>query len=537
MKKVFLFILLISAFYYAKAEENPIKVNSEIKKVTLFQRGAQIQRTAYFRAGSGAQKIIIEDLPYNVLANSLQVKGKGNFSILSINFSKNYLKKKEEIAAIKELKDSLEMLNRLKNTKNTKVQNLNKEETILMANQKIGGDQSGIDVNTLKNAMNFFRQKLSEINSEKLEIQRELRDIQENINRIQKQLNNSNARKQEPTGEVYVNIMAKSAVKGQLTVDFIVMNAGWTPIYDLRATTINKPVTLTYKANIYQRTGNNWEGIPVTISTGKANISNTQPKLDPVYVSFKSIPPPRKQAAPKTFQKRKQAPQEQVMYDKIEFEETVKEAKYVKSEVSTSQIHTEFTPEIHQTIYGNGNTQTIHLTEYEIDADYTYYCVPKKDKDAFLLARITKWEKYNLVPAKTNLFFEGKYVGNSYLDPSRASDTLEVSLGRDQNIVVQREKLKDFESDQFIGRNQRNTHEVNITIKNNKQEEVKLIVQDQIPVSTNEDIEVKPIRLSRARHNKGSGLLVWDMKLKPGEKEDLKIKFSIEYPKKKEINF
>lgn len=537
MKKLFFFTLLISCFFIAKAEENQIRVDSKIKKATLFQRGAQIQRAAFFQAGSGAQKIIIQDLPYNLLANSLQVEGKGNFSILSINFRKNYLKKKEEIAAIKELKDSLEMLKRQKNTKNTELQNLNKEETILLANQKIGGNQSGIDVNTLKNAMNFFRQKLNEINSGKLEIQREIKDIQGNINRIQNQLNNSNTRKQEPTGEIHVNIMAKSPVKGQLTVDFIVMNAGWKPIYDLRATTINKPVALTYKANIYQRTGNNWEGIPVTISTGKANISNTQPKLDPVYVSFKSVPPPRTQAAPKTFQRRKQAPQEQVMYDQMEIEDEAKEALFVKSEVTTSQIHTEFTPEIHQTIYGNGNVQTIHLTEYEIDADYTYYCVPKKDKDAFLLARITNWEKYNLVPAKTNLFFEGKYVGNSYLDPSRSSDTLEVSLGRDQSIVIQREKIKDFKSDQFIGRNQRNTHEINISAKNNKQEEISLIIQDQLPVSTNEDIEVKPIRLSRARHNQGSGLLEWDMKIKPGEKEDLKIKFSIEYPKKKEINF
>ena len=96
---------------------------------------------------------------------------------------------------------------------------------------------------------------------------------------------------------------------------------------------------------------------------------------------------------------------------------------------------------------------------YDLPAFYQYYCVPKIDKDAFLIANIVDWEKYNLLEGEANVFFEDTYVGKTLMDVRYASDTLEISLGRDKKVSVNREKIKDFTNKQFIGNNKEETRD------------------------------------------------------------------------------
>ena len=132
----------------------------------------------------------------------------------------------------------------------------------------------------------------------------------------------------------------------------------------------------------------------------------------------------------------------------------------------------------------------VEVQKYELDATYEYFAVPKVDPDAFLLARVTGWEKFNLLPGESNIFFMGTYVGKSYINPLSAMDTLDVSLGRDKAISLKREMIKDFTSDQFIGTNRRITKGWEMTIKNNKSKEIEIVIEDQFPISSNKEIVI-----------------------------------------------
>lgn len=183
------------------------------------------------------------------------------------------------------------------------------------------------------------------------------------------------------------------------------------------------------------------------------------------------------------------------------------------------------------TIKSDNKNYTVDIEFYDLPAIYQYYCVPKIDKDAFLIAKIIDWEKYSLLEGEANVFFEETYVGKTLLDVRYASDTLEISLGRDKKVSVNREKIKDFTTKQFIGNKKEETRTWKTTVKNNKNQEINMIVLDQVPVSTAEDIEVNVLNISGAKHDLETGEIKWEFTLKPVDKRELDLKYSVKYPK------
>lgn len=147
------------------------------------------------------------------------------------------------------------------------------------------------------------------------------------------------------------------------------------------------------------------------------------------------------------------------------------------------------------------------------------------------------WDNLNLIEGEANVYFENSFVGSTYLDPSSLLDTLEISLGKDERIVVERKKLKDFEERRFFGSKTRESLSFEISIRNTKSESIEIIIQDQIPVSTDESIKVSHKELSGGELNEQTGMITWRLKLAANEVKKLRLNFEIEYPKGKRINF
>ena len=201
-----------------------------------------------------------------------------------------------------------------------------------------------------------------------------------------------------------------------------------------------------------------------------------------------------------------------------------------------NQTSVEFEIKTLYTINSDNKSISVDIDHYNLDVDYEYYCVPKVDKDAFLLANIKDWEKLSLLEGEANIFFENTYVGKSILDVRYVTDTLSLSLGRDRNVNVKREKVKDMITKQFIGNKKEESRAWHISVKNNKKLPIKMVVFDQVPVSTNEDIEVTVENISGAALNKEKGEVKWNFELEPTGKKDLELKYKVKYPKERILN-
>lgn len=183
------------------------------------------------------------------------------------------------------------------------------------------------------------------------------------------------------------------------------------------------------------------------------------------------------------------------------------------------------------TIVSNGKPNTVGIKDYELPAYYEYYCAPKLDKDAFLTAQITGWEKFELIDGEANVYFENTYIGKSLIDLTNTDDTLQVSLGRDKNVVVDLVKTKEFTQRQVLGSNRIDKRAWEITVKNKKKQEINLVLQDRFPIPQNNEITVDNVDVAGSDFNKDTGILTWRMKLATGEEKKVSPKYSVKYPK------
>ena len=238
------------------------------------------------------------------------------------------------------------------------------------------------------------------------------------------------------------------------------------------------------------------------------------------------------------------SPKEKVL-DALQYRDVKNVDKLIKTRgasslsIPTAQVENQTTVDFEiktpYTIKSDNKNYMVDMEFYALPAFYQYYCVPKIDKDAFLIANIVDWEKYNLLEGEANVFFEDTYVGKTLMDVRYASDTLEISLGRDKKVSVNREKIKDFTNKQFIGNKKEETRAWKTTVKNNKTQAINMIILDQVPVSTIEEIEVTVQNDSGAKQDPETGEIKWEFELNPNDSKEFELKYSVKYPKHKKI--
>ena len=200
-----------------------------------------------------------------------------------------------------------------------------------------------------------------------------------------------------------------------------------------------------------------------------------------------------------------------------------------------NQTNIEFNIANPYTIPNDGKQYLVEIGNYDLNATFEYYVAPKLNTDVFLTSQIIDWNKYNFLSGEANLFFEGTYIGKSLLDTHASSDTLNLSLGVDKNIVVTRTLQKTLTQRQIIGSNKKETKDWVIEIKNRKNQPVNLLVEDQLPVSQNTSIEVEKQEVSGGKVNDTDGKVQWALKMVPLENKKFELRYQVKYPKNQQV--
>ncbi|MFM8244139.1 MAG: DUF4139 domain-containing protein [Crocinitomicaceae bacterium] len=195
----------------------------------------------------------------------------------------------------------------------------------------------------------------------------------------------------------------------------------------------------------------------------------------------------------------------------------------------------EFKIDLPYTIKSNNDQHMVLIKQAELNTSFKYFAVPKMDAGVFLVAQMTKLDELQLVPAKANIFFDGTYIGETYIDPTQMDDTLNLSLGKDPNIVVKRTLVKKDCKDKIISDRIERIFAYNIEAKNNKSSTIELIIQDQLPLTTNGDINIEAMELSKGELDTRTGTIEWKMTLKPKDSKLLDYKFKVKHNKDKQI--
>ena len=206
-------------------------------------------------------------------------------------------------------------------------------------------------------------------------------------------------------------------------------------------------------------------------------------------------------------------------------------------EVEDQDIQVSFAIAVPYDIPGNGKEKLIDLKSYDIKADFKYYSIPKLSDETYLIATLSDYEKYNLLPGEATVTFNNTFVGRTRLRPNDTESQITLTLTTDPRISVKREKQKDFCNTKHVGNSTTVTQSYLITVKNNQTKSVKLTLKEQYPISNNKDIEVKDVTVTpKATYDKTDiGVVTWDVELQPGEVRTFTVTYSVKHPTDRDI--
>lgn len=506
-----------------------------MKHVTVFPDRAQISHESSVSLPQGKTVLRLTSLSPYIDPQSVQVKGSGDFTILSVNHQNNYLQNLEESSNIKSLREQLSALLLKVEDEKAAITVLKEKEAFLVANRAILVKETTFSVEQLKSVMELYTGNMEQVTMTILKKGRLIKDYEKQIAALQQQISDKLGKQNLPSGEIYVMATSDKQVSGRLYFSYVVMNAGWYPSYDIRVDDIKNPVTIFYKANVYQNSGVQWKDVKLSFSNATPWIAGDIPVLYPWFVDY-YIPVPVLRKGKPALNNRNMAPaMMEVSAEDLKMEAREIESAQIPVQKQTGETTITFDIAIPYSIPSDGKIQTVEIQRLTAPADYKYVTLPKLAQHAYLTANITDWAKMSLQAGEATLYFENSYVGKSTLDVNQLSDTLTISLGTDNSILVKREKRQDFTSKRVIGSNKTENFSFLLTIRNNKSTEIRLTLQDQIPVSSNSGIIVEALELSGGRHNIQTGEIKWGLELKPQETKQVILTYSVKYPKDKSV--
>ena len=703
--KIFKLLIMLICIQWIQAQQN-----SSITDVTVYLDGAEINRSATVNLNPGTSEFTLGGLSPQIEESSIQISGLKNTSILSINYAINYLSKQKQGDSITALKNELKDLDSKIQYQNDLISGYNEELSLIQSNKRLGNETEVVSLEKLKTFAAYYRTRITELKIALNTSNNKIKIHKNSKADIKKQLVEFNIDEKVQTGEIKLKLNSDTATKLDLKISYNIKNAGWFPIYDLKADKINSPISLEYKAHVFQNSGCDWADVNLVLSTSDPNTNNEKPIVNPKYLNFVSrysnyqsqratrsynykynplvktvsgvvtssadgLPLPGvniiekgtsngistdfdgkytlKTNGNKELQysyvgyKTEELPIHSSIMNVVLDEDTDKLEEVVvvgygtktnaatalagkvagvnvinqsgqlgsnssikirglstingnrqplyiidgrpvnsnffsslnpddiaditilkdaqatsiygsrgnngvviislKSDaerkinklgitVETGITNTRFEIDKKYSIPSDGDVTVIKIDKFSVPATYNYYSAPVLNENVFLTAKIGNWEKYNLLPAEANVYFEGSYSGKTNINPAATTDSLTISLGVDPNIVVKRNQRNDFKKSTFIGNNKIVYKGFEIEIKNNKQSNIQLTLVDRIPKSQNKAIKLDDIETGTSDYDKEKGLLKWILNLKSGETDKVKHSYSIKYPKGKRVN-
>lgn len=508
--------VLFPILMYGQSTQQHV-VNTQMQEVTVFLSGAEIISNEKIPVKKGRSIIVFKGLSPYINSKSVQVSVE-NVALLSVStedaVEEHDIRLETIRDSINEVTDKLELIH-------NQADALQFEKKMLTENQRLGGTQTGVPLSELTRAADFFRERTLKINNALTELNRKSKVIDLQLKKLEARYKSASETINTARKQVVVTIASDKDQTANFIIRYLVTEASWVASYDLIASDINKPVTLKYKAQVYNNTAVDWKDVKLTLSTSDPSLAASRPFLTAWTLNYTS------NANEGLLQNR---------VAQTNLEEAAGGVSTPYEDIAVAELSTSFPIEQRQSVLANGQFHRLDLMDESLNASFEYLAIPKVDLSAFLIAKVTGWEKLNLISGIANVYFGNTYIGESQIDTRLMSDTLELSLGRDNQILIGRAKIEDKASTKFIGSKRDESFVYEIQVKNNRKSAITIKIQDQIPVSQESDIIVETSNISGAEVDKPSGRIQWIRNIQSGEVVKYIVSFAVKYPKNKSVN-
>ncbi|MFU8907949.1 DUF4139 domain-containing protein [Proteus sp. DFP240708] len=510
----------------------PLNYDIKLNQATIFLRGAELDNNVTLNLPAGQSEVVLSNIANNIDPKSLSISIDNDDVIINtINV------KKIPIApiyptAITVLIDKQKEINKQIEVLNINI-NVGDEQIALLKDQSFFGYGETQSLEHSSQKFDFISQKMTSILNQQKAAQEEIAELTEKLEELNRQLEIDMPIIAKEKTQIVLSLGTSKNLTSKMRISYITPDAGWSPAYDIRSQGMDKPILLTYKADVIQNTGLNWDKVKLVLTSTNPSLNITAPTLSPWYLSlynntakFRNSNMDMKMAMPAPVSEAmNEAPREQL-------------SKGVTRYVTTNNngINLSHAIALPYTLKNSTEPNTLVINQKEVVADYRYLTTPKLVEEVYLQAEVKDWENLNLLNGRANIYYMNSFVGNSYINTNELTELLSIPFGIDKNIQISRinnEKIR--KEPIFIGTTIEQKESYTIKLRNTYNSPVKVTIYDQLPLSQENNINVADAVYKDGVLDKDTGEIKWNITLGAKEEKSLPLNYTLSYPKNRQI--
>jgi uncharacterized protein (TIGR02231 family) len=525
---------------------------SKITAVTVYVDRAVVTRTLTIDvAQSGPLEIAFEQLPSAIADQSLQMAGSGTAeaTLLDVTARPIYVDFTPN-ERVKALEEELRALQKQRRTLDDRLRTLQEQGASLTriesaSTQPPTKEAPRLSLEEAARLLAFLDEQRSKLTTEQQSIDTQIDALSGKQNTLEQKLNEVRSTGGRSYKNVIVRAEARSAGSLTLALTYSVPGASWQPFYDARVQTGERAVALSCYGVVRQSTGEDWDNVDLTLSTARPSLGGSPPPLYPWVLDIAApAAPPMSNLSSDTgslfhdgvFLKAKgqliSVTGGAVVDARHKSDESEKDALLAQAHLEMLATSATFKIPVTATIASDNAPQKVPVTSVRLAALPEYLAIPKQLKAAFLTTKVTNSSEFPFLGGIMNVFLDGTFVASSHLSTVMPGEKFDLALGADEGIAVQRKLNNRFAEDTgLLNKGKRLTYDFTLTLQNNKKTTEKIVVLDHVPVSRHEKVLVKIVTPDEKELKPESdGTVKWTLTLKPGEKREVPLKFSVDYP-------
>jgi uncharacterized protein (TIGR02231 family) len=537
----------------ASASAADVVASSRVDAVTVYPDGATVTRLVAVDLPAGDSTLMVSDLPPNLDTTSLRVEGETS-TPLTIGSIDARAPKAAPPADLPELEKKIEAARDQSGALADKIaaQTARKHFAERFANEVplgLGEKAEARPLAEWRSAFTAVADDLTAADDAVRELKLAKREIDREIARLEAQARANPPRKME----VRIDVAAQAAASGALRVSYSVRGARWMPLYDARLDTSGrdrKPaLELVRRAEIVQQTGEDWTDVPLSVSTVRTAKGGSAPELNPVIVRFNE-PQVAQQDELKV---RGIAPAPAPPPMARAFNRPTEDAAGLAGDVSREEPATERQATLqtggYQAVFRvpgrisvatQEGAKSFRIGTATIAPDLVVRSTPALDPTAFLEASFKNAEEAPLLPGRVSLYRDGMFVGRGAVALAGKDELVHLGFGADDQIKVTRTVQHKTEgSTGLITSSKTDDREFRITVRNGHVWPVKVIIEDQQPVSETEDVQVELLptttKPTETNPHDRRGVLSWTLDLQASEQREITLAWRVRWPAAKSV--
>jgi uncharacterized protein (TIGR02231 family) len=525
------------------------KVDYEISAVTVYLDRARLTCKGNVQVEAGAQTLIFDEMPLTIELDSVRVggRGTGEIQILGVDVVRQHYKQSPSPQVI-ELEEQIELLlneMRVLDDRNAgfEAQAEHLHGMRLETREYAKGLSRGrTTVDDQAKLIQFLEKQDEEIRGAQREIEIKRRGLERQLEKLQNELEDLHNLRPRQRFQARVDIYVPVAAEFQPELAFILRSAGWQPLYDIRLSKGEGRQLLEVStiAQVTQRTGQDWTGVQLSVSTARPALNQRLPEIKPWFVDEYQPPQPRQLKTRSTASEPSMAvmaaPQADFMKADMLLED-FQEAGVTHAEVKDSGAVVTYVVSGRWDIPSDGSPHKMVLDSFKLDPNIDFITIPRHTDVVYRRANMSNTGESPMLAGMATLFVGDEFIGKTRIGYTPLGGELELLLGVEERIKIERELAKRDVDKRLLRENRLVRYAYDIKLENLMKAPVNIEVQDQIPVSRHEQIKIK---LDRARPELDDrtdlNILEWQLVLEPGEKSTISYEYVIEHPRSMRIS-